>query len=573
MRTTAIGKQDFAKIIEENCFYVDKTGFIKEWWEGLDDVTLITRPRRFGKTLTISMVEQFFSVGYAGRGELFHGLKIWNETKFRKLQGTYPVISLSFAAIKETNYENTRKKICLLITDLYNNYQFLLENERITENEKQFFRSVSIDMDDVIATMALHQLSAMLSKYYEKNVIILMDEYDTPMQEAYLYGYWEEMVSFIRSLFHASFKTNPYLERALLTGITTVSKESFFSDLNNLKVITVTSDEYTTLFGFREDEVFQALEEYGLQDYKTEVKNWYDGFIFGGQAHIYNPWSVISFLEERKLAPYWANTSSNGLVGKLIQERDADVKIMVEDLLSGKTICTVLDEEIVYSQLDRDARAVWSLLAASGYLKVEQIDLDRRGRTVYTLSLTNLESRIVFDRMVTGWFSIKHANYDAFTDALLSGDKAYMNEYLNEVALQTFSSFDTGRKSSVWKRPENFYHGFVLGLIADLREIYTITSNRESGRGRYDVMLEPKDPKLDDGILLEFKVQESDEKSLEDSVKAALRQIVDKNYSAAMETKGISRERIRIYGVAFRGKEVLLDGGLLDAYMQAPGIS
>jgi len=566
IKKAAVGKQDFSEIIEGNYFYVDKTSFIKEWWENGDDVTLITRPRRFGKTLTMRMVEQFFSVKYAGRGRLFHGLKIWKEEKYQKLQGTYPVIYLSFAIIKEDTFEKTKKKICQLIANLYASYSFLLNSESLTENDKVFFKKVSADMDDVTATMALYQLSISLRSYYGKNVIILLDEYDTPMQEAYLKGYWEELVSFARSLLNAAFKSNPCLERAILTGITRVSKESIFSDLNNLKIVTVTSKPYASVFGFTEDEVFAALEEYGLLDQKEDVRQWYDGFKFGGCDHIYNPWSVVNFLAEREISSYWANTSSNGLVKNLIQKRGKKFQMILEDLLIQKTFQVVMNEEIIFSQLDRKESAAWSLLLASGYLKVINVERCPNGKKKYTLSVTNTEVCTVFDEIVTEIFSSSESDYSDFSDALLSGDKKFMNEYVNTVAAETFSFYDTGTHPSEYRQSENFYHGFVLGLIADLRGKYHVASNRESGLGRYDVLLEPANPALDDGIILEFKVQESAEASLQDTVRSAIDQIIEKKYAADLISKGICRDRIRIYGFAFRGKDVFIDGGWIREY-------
>ena len=318
-RTVGIGHQDFEQVITEDNFYIDKTLFIKEWWERKDMVTLLTRPRRFGKTLNMSMLEKFFSVKYAERSDLFKGLSIWEDEKYRQLQGTYPVISLTFANVKEKDYQGTRKCINHILTDLYNKNIFLLESGILTENEEIYFRSVSGDMDEVTAAWAIHKLSDFLSRFCEKKVIVLLDEYDTPMQEAYVNGYWEELVSFTRSMFNAAFKTNPYLERAVMTGITRVSKESVFSDLNNLKVVMTTSDEYADSFGFTEKEVFAALDEFELSDKKDDVKRWYDGFTFGDKTDIYNPWSIINYLQTGKLRTYWANTSSNSLVGKLLQ--------------------------------------------------------------------------------------------------------------------------------------------------------------------------------------------------------------------------------------------------------------
>lgn len=560
-RTVGIGLQDFQKIITQDIFYIDKTLFIKEWWESMDDVTLITRPRRFGKTLMMSMVESFFSVQYAG-STLFRNLAVWKEEKYRKLQGTYPVISLSFSNIKDASCSDARYKICKMIQLLYRKYYFLTEGDTLLEVEKAEFNRILADMEDYEASLALLQLSEYLYRYYGKKVIILLDEYDTPLQEAYVNGYWEELSAFIRNLFNAAFKGNPYLERAILTGITRVSKESIFSDLNNLEIVTATSSRYASAFGFTEEEVCEALREYGLSDRREEVKFWYDGFIFGETKDIYNPWSIINFLDKRKVGAYWANTSSNRLAGKLIQEGTGQVKVSFEKLLEGESIITEIDEQIVYNQLDMDESAIWSLLLASGYLKVKSYEIKGleygEWKQVYELQITNFEVKLMFRNMVRSWFASSASSYNEFLRALLADDLKAMNVYMNRVALATFSFFDSGNKPSGQSEPERFYHGFVLGLIVELAEQYSITSNRESGFGRYDVLLEPKKTE-NDAIILEFKVQDEDEeKDLKDTVDAALRQIHEKQYEAVLVNKGIRKERIRRYGFAFRGKEVLI---------------
>ena len=433
-RVIGIGQQDFADIRRENLFYIDKTHFIKEWWENRDCVTLITRPRRFGKTLTMSMLEHFFSIKYKDEAELFAGLDIWKDESYRQMQGTWPVISLSFANVKEPTYEMAKRRICQLLTDIYNKNQFLLTSGLLTEEESGYFRRISTDMDEIDATMALHKMSDFLSRYYKKKVIILLDEYDTPMQEAYVEGYWEELVSFTRSLFNAAFKTNPFLERAIMTGITRVSKESVFSDLNNLVVITTTSADYAESFGFTEKEVFAALKEYGMEEKQTEVKQWYDGFTFGKISDIYNPWSILNYLKTGRMAAYWANTSSNRFIGTLIRESGRNLKIKFEDLLKGKELWTTLDEQVVFNKLSYSESAIWSMLLASGYLKVTGHKLNERtGRDEYYLALTNREVHLMFENMIHEWFTEVSEDYNDFIQGLLQGDVDAMNQYMNQV--------------------------------------------------------------------------------------------------------------------------------------------
>ena len=563
-RQVSIGTQDYASLIENNYFYIDKTQFISDWWNSGDAVTLITRPRRFGKTLTMNMCNYFFSNKYAGRSDLFENLNIWKEEKFRKLQGTYPVIFMTFAGVKGKDYADTVKTIKISIAELVQDYDYLLESDKLNDEEKQMFKKIKDDMDDIQAAMSLKILSKLLEKHFGKSVLILLDEYDTPLQEAYIQGYWDDMTTFIRTMFNNTFKTNPSMERAIMTGITRVSKESIFSDLNNLEVVTTTSDKYAADFGFTEEEVFTALDEQGYsEDDKKNVKKWYDGFTFGKYTDIYNPWSITHFLKIGKYDIYWANTSGNGLVSHLIGSGDKNIKMDFENLMTGGCVEAAIDEQIVFSQLAGNKNAVWSLLLATGYLKCMEIIREKIEDTpIYRLVLTNFEVKKMFEKMVTGWFE-KDESFNEFVKAMFKCDLRGMNVYMNKVALNTFSYFDAGRKPSEENEPEKFYHGFVLGLLVDNAKNYVIKSNRESGYGRYDVVLEPKN-KNDVAVIIEFKVYDREydkENDLKDTAANALAQINENQYSADLIAQGISEERILKYGFAFQGKKCLIVAG------------
>ena len=561
-----IGVQRFDKLRKQGSFYIDKTDFIREWWETGSEVTLITRPRRFGKTLNMSMLECFFSNKYEDRADLFEGLSIFghdsDQEKYRNLQGKFPVIFLTFANIKADRYLEMENKIVEVIASLYNENDYLLDGDCLNTNEKEYYKNIKIGMPGDIAVGAVHQMACFMQRYYNENVIILLDEYDTPMQEAWLSGYWNKAVSFFSSFFNATFKTNPYLERGVITGITRIAKESIFTGMNNLEVITTTSDEYATAFGFTEKEVFDALDDMELGSEKEEVKKWYDGFTFGSHTDIYNPWSISYFIRKNgKYENYWADTSSNGLVNSLMQTGIPGIKQTMEALLQGKSFEAELDEKIVFDQLDGSVSAVWSLLLATGYLKVLDLKyVGERKRKVYTLTLTNMEAESIFEKMVKGWFGgSTETYYNEFINALLHDNVRKMNTFMNKVALNTFSSFDSGNKPSEQTEPERFYHGFVLGMVVNMADTYIVRSNRESGYGRYDVMLEPVD-KDGKAFIFEFKVldPDEDEETLEDTLAAAHRQIAEKKYETELVSRGFAPEKIRKYGFAFRGRECLI---------------
>ena len=570
-----LGYQDFEEVRTQHIFYIDKTDFSREWWEYADKVTLITPPRRFGKTLNMSMTECFFSNKYKDRGDLFEGLSIWEEKspdgeyQYRKLQGTYPVIFLSFANVKAASYKEMIFKITKVIADLYEKNSYLLSKDLFSENERMYYKDIKIGMNAELAADAIHSMAGFMQRYYGQKVIIILDEYDTPMQDAWISGHWEETVSFFSGLFNSTFKTNKYLERGLITGITRVARESIFTGMNNLDVITTTSNEYATAFGFTEDEVFTSLENAGLGEQKEKVKKWYDGFTFGAFTDIYNPWSIVSFIKKKgKYDTYWSNTSGNGLVNQLIQKGNPDIKQIMEDLLQGKSFEAKIDEKIVFDQLNGSADAVWSLLLATGYLKVlsvRTLDTDEEGVGAegdvwYTLTITNLETKRMFRKMVSDWFGGNtEMPYNNFIKALLINDMDGMNEFMNKIALYSFSSFDIAKNASDDDAPERFYHGFVLGLMVELAGRFEITSNRESGFGRYDIMLTPKNREKDCAYIIEFKVHKPlKEKDLAQTVANAHSQIDEKLYDAKLIADGFSPEQIKKYGFAFRGKECLI---------------
>ncbi len=574
---TGIGYQSYAEMMEKNIFYIDKTLFLRDWWEYADKVTLITRPRRFGKTLNMSTVECFFSIKYANRGDLFEGKSIWEEKSpdsgyaYRKLQGKYPVIFMSFADVKPTNnagmtaLEEMKAIVKQIIANEYKKYREIMVSDLFSDDDRAHFASVNRDMDDLTASMSIMVLCSYLEKYYGQKAIILLDEYDTPMQEAWLHGYWDQAVNFFRNFFGITFKNIDSFDRAIITGITRIARESIFSDLNHLETVATTSNKYAAYFGFTEKEVFKALDLTGMGGQKQGVKQWYDGFTFGDSTDIYNPWSITSFIANAgKYDTYWANTSSNALVSTLMKTGSATMKQTVENLIAGESFRAPIDEQIVFSQIEKNENAIWSLLLASGYLKVLNTDpftSDRAEAPHYTLALTNLEVMFLFKKIIREWFEIETSGstYNNFVKALLLDDVGYMNEFMNEIALKSFSQFDIAKSSSWPDAPERFYHGFVLGLMVGLQNRFTITSNRESGFGRYDVLLTPLDLEKDNAYIIEFKVHRpGQEKDLQETVEKAHAQIQEKHYKAALTASGIPPEKIRKYGFAFKGKKCLI---------------
>ena len=543
----SLGNTDFADIRRKRRFYVDKTQFITQWWQSGDRLTWITRPRRFGKTLMLRTVEEFFSPKYSDQATLFRDLAVWQSDNMRRLAGTIPVISVSFAHIVGTHFSAARGLLVQTIKQTFSELSFLQTCPHVSSEDQYVIKSFSSNsVSETDLQHSLFRLCRALFQHSGHRVLLLIDEFDTPMHDALTYGYSDELVTLLNSMLNLTLQDNPYLDRGLFFGIAPTTGLTGLPSLRSLELITTVSDDYSTAFGFTESEVFAALDRCGLSDHRN-IKDWYDGFTFGHSHNIYNPWSIINYLQKKKFEPYWVNTSSNALAGQLIQESNAKVKQDFERLLQGETVVTPLTESIIFQDLKSDASALWSLLLASGYLKIAA-PADNQN---YRLALTNREVRVMFEKLVRRWFDDDSDSYADFVDALLSDDVWAMNETLNNLTRSVFSFFDTNTE-----QPEKFYHGFVLGLLVTLKDRFIITSNRESGFGRYDVVLEPRDKTKDDAYILEFKVHRTG--TLEDSLKVAHEQIRTKGYAADLLHRGVPEDRIRAYGLVFDGKKVLI---------------
>ena len=561
-RTISIGAQGYEGLRANGYFYVDKTGFVRDWWRAGDAVTLICRPRRFGKTLNLDTVRCFLSAEFAGRGEeLFGGLEVWGDPGMRALQGTVPVVALSFAKVKATCYDDMLRVICGIVSREVDGHPELRGWEGLTDGDRERLAAVRPSMDAATCADAINLLCDLLRRRHGVAPVVLLDEYDAPMEAAWVYGYWDRAVGFLRQLMNATFKTNPALGRALITGVTRVSRESIFSDLNNLTVVTTSTPKYQTCFGFTQAEVDEALAEYGMASLRDDVRAWYDGFVFDGVGHIYNPWSLTQFLESGGFFDaYWANTSGNGLVSEVVRGGDDELKADFEELMRGGSVEKVIDEQVVFSELRTRPNAVWALLLAAGYVVAPDPTPAMVATTPRRLRLTNREVELSFDRMAEGWFAEAGGDWGRFARALLRGNAEEAGDYLSDVMLCCMSSFDGARRSAE-SEPERFYHGLVLGLLASLRGRYAVESNRESGYGRYDVALVPTDGAegADPAVVIEFKVFDPKrEQSLEDTVARARAQVEERAYVAGLVERGIAPERIRVYGIAFRGKECLV---------------
>ena len=579
MRTVGLGIQEFEKIRKKNLFYVDKTDFISRWYRKNDDITLITRPRRFGKTLTVDMLYCFFSTTYAGRRELFEGLRIGTDKKMMALQGSVPAIKISFAGVKGESFYDFLMGIAGRIAILLGDYRYLLEGGSLSGSEEEIFTEMTRIVPDIPdpekeagsytkylykLTHIFHFLSIWLTRYYGKKVFIFMDEYDTPLQTAYLNNYYEDALAVMRGMFAETFKENSALDRAVITGITRIAKESLFSDMNNLAVCSVVSGGYDDSFGFTGNEMEEILKEYGLEDRKEIVQFWYDGFTVGNERGLYNPWSVANYLSDRPDVPedYWAQSGGTGLIDHLLRRGSASLKEGFEVLLDGGVIEREIHEDLVFSGLETDEDAVWALLIASGYIKPGRGKAEvSSGRT--ELSLTNHESGHSLARMIRAWFNTRAGNFmTSFAEALLADDLTEMNASMQQVVLLSVSSFDSGiQPASGNVQPENFFHALTLGMLTCLSGAYHVTSNRESGFGRYDVCIEPVDRARNPfAAVLEFKVfdEKKGDTDLTDTCGRARKQIDEKGYDADLRSRGIPSAMIRRYGFGFRGKDVMI---------------
>ena len=553
MEGIGIGTSDFKKLRIKDYYYIDKTMYIKDILDNKSEIVLVTRPRRFGKTLNMSMLKYYFDCTKKDSKELFQGLKILEqEEKYTSKLGYYPVIYVTLKDAGLMNYNLMMMQLKTIMMEVYYEHRYVLEKEEMSEGERKIFnRMLSAEANDIDIMNSLKILSKILYQYYNKPVILLIDEYDVPLQNAYIQGYYEEAVSFYRTFYGVTFKDNPYLEKTVITGVSRVAKESIFSGANNFDVYTVLDDEFSDDFGITEEEMEKAIQDFGIEEDRKEIKKWYDGYRIGNTEGIYNPWSILNYLKNKQLMQYWVNTSSNDLI-KLVLKNSSTVKEKMERLLKDEEIEVPINLETIIVGIENNEDNIWGLMLGTGYLKVTEVV--NLAEHIYKVKLPNYEIKLLFQQIINDWFRNKVMGNDlkSILKDLVTLNLDEFERKFRVLVKEMFSYMDVGENTA-----ENFYHAFVLGMLVGLKDTYYVNSNRESGYGRYDIMLEPKD-KNGNSFIMEFKVlDDMEEKTIEDTIKNAKKQIEEKEYEINLREKGYKNITKMVY--AFKGKEVKME--------------
>ena len=553
MKGIGLGESDFKGLIIRDNYYIDKTLYIKDIIDNSSRVILVTRPRRFGKTLNMSMLKYYFNCNGKDNKELFKGLKIMEQDeKYTSKLGYYPVIYITLKDVQDRNYENMLLNLKTAVLDMYQEHMYLLESDKIYDFEKEKIRDILFGREDEVDLKnSLKELSKYLNRHHNKPVMLFVDEYDVPLQNAYVEGFYDEAVKFFKTFYGVTFKDNPYLEKTVITGVSRVAKESIFSGANNFKVYTVLDDEFSEDFGITTEEMNQVIKDFSIEEDREEIKKWYDGYTIGNTTGIYNPWSILNYLADRKLIPYWVNTSSNDLI-KLVLKNSTTVKEKIERLLKDETIEATVDQETVIMGIEQNEDNIWGLLVGTGYLKiVEAIDL---AESRYKVKIPNYEIKALFQSIIRDWFRDKVIGNDlnSILKDLITLNLKEFEKKFEILVRQMFSFMDVGENTA-----ENFYHAFVLGMLVGLKDSYYVNSNRESGLGRYDIMLEPKD-KNGNSFIMEFKVlEDKEEKTIEETIANAKKQIEEKQYEESLKERGFNNITKMVF--AFKGKEVKME--------------
>ncbi len=550
-----IGMSDYKTLIEKNCYYVDKTLLVKDVLKS-GQIVLVTRPRRFGKTLNLSMLRYFFERSPESNEHLFSETAIWGDTEVKAMFGQFPVIFLTFKGVKAMQWDVSYHLFAITISEEFDRHRYLLESGILWPEEIELYRQIlARKAPEAELRLSLHFLAKLLERYYKQKVIVIIDEYDVPIQSAYVHGFYQEAIDFSKSLLTAILKDNNLLEKGIVTGILTIAKAGIFTDLNNLDVLNLTHTRMSDKFGFTPPEVEQLLNYYDLAAKREEIKAWYDGYTFGMTAEIYNPWSVLKCANDQGvLETYWANTGDNVLIKKLITRASASLKSQLELILNNKPVEQPIIETMIFPNLDRQSDLIWSLLLFTGYLTYQNYEM-KKGKKVCSLMIPNEEIRYLYIDMLNDIFK-EMVMGEEVSDMLLAiteGDTYTFTKLLQSFVLNSMSVYDLPSNE-----PEKSYHLFVLGLLVALSDSYEVKSNRESGFGRYDIMLIPK-KEHKPAVIMEFKIVRPGE-TLEITAQKALEQIRAKKYAQELRAKSVSS--VVEYGIAFEGKNILVLSGV-----------